>query len=117
MTTVKYYPTEAQEQEELARWLDRHGVLWCHVPNGGNRSAVTGAQLKKQGVKKGVPDVIIFRGMVAIELKRQCGGVTSPEQRKWLEDLTEAGWTCYVCRGAKAAIDVLTNLGYADGTR
>ena len=53
-------PTEEQEQIKLAEYLDWKGYCWCHVPNGGNRNVVTGAKLKKQGVKPGVPDVLIF---------------------------------------------------------
>ena len=33
---------------------------WLHaIPNGGNRSAVTGARLKAEGVKRGIPDLFL----------------------------------------------------------
>jgi hypothetical protein len=33
---------------------------WLHAnPNGGNRSAVTGARLKAEGVKRGIPDLFL----------------------------------------------------------
>ena len=52
-------PKEYNEQVTLAEYLDLKGYCWCHVPNGGNRSAVTGARMKKQGTKRGVPDNFI----------------------------------------------------------
>jgi hypothetical protein len=40
-------PTEYEEQIKLAEYLDMKNYLWCHVPNGGNRNAITGAKLKR----------------------------------------------------------------------
>jgi hypothetical protein len=113
-------PTEAQEGAALAQWLDMRGILYCHVPNGGNRSAVTGASLKRQGAKKGVPDYLIFtqpprqpcRHAIAIELKRRSGGTVGSDQRMWLEALEAHGWATRVCKGAQEAINWLTELGY-----
>ncbi len=92
----------------MARYLDARGLRWCHVPNGGNRSAKTGALLKAMGVKAGVPDILIFsrigvwRG-VAIELKSS-GGIVRDTQREWLDGLEADGWVCRVCYGAAEAI-------------
>lgn len=116
---------EEFEQRALAAWLDSRRVggqrvLWTHPPNGGNRNAVTGAKLKRQGTKPGVPDALIFtpppvrpdvRG-VALELKRTKGGRLSPEQREWLENLDRLGWITLVCKGATAAQRALRELGY-----
>lgn len=126
-------PPESQEQRILAKWLDSVGALWCHVPNGGKRDAIAGSRLKAQGVKAGVPDVLVFslpaaykiseqkhqgkdcretpRG-VAIELKRCRGGVVSKAQREWLDRLGECGWVVYVAKGATDAIKKLKELGY-----
>lgn len=88
-------------------------ALFCHVPNGGNRSAVTGAVLKRMGTKKGVPDLLIFdrRGEyagLAIELKvtykrvnkngtiKLTDNKPSPEQEEWLERLYYNGWRTHV---------------------
>ena len=67
-------PKEYNEQVTLAEYLDLKGYCWCHVPKGGARHPATGAKMKKQGVKPGVPDVLIFDHVgicngVAIELK------------------------------------------------
>ena len=120
-------PTEEQEQIKLAEYLDWKGYCWCHVPNGGNRNIVTGAKLKKQGVKPGVPDILIFdspkraiREMVgceikrfkgiSIELKRKKGGQVSKHQKEWLNKLQNKGWLTRVCKGADEAIDWLEEL-------
>ena len=49
---------------------------------------------------------------VAIELKRQKGGTTSPEQREWLENLENHGWCCAVCKGWEEAREFLAGLGW-----
>lgn len=113
--------SEATEQQTLATWLDFMGLLWCHVPNGGFRTIGTARKLKSEGVKPGVPDVLIFsrppkgnpvRG-VAIELKRTRRGVVSAEQKAWLAALERAGWRCYVAKGAVDAVAWLQDtLGY-----
>lgn len=112
-------PLEDEEQKALALHLNRLGVLWCHVPNGGKRSARVGAELKRQGVKRGVPDVLIFTSLrgekgTAIELKRQTKGVVSSEQKKWLEGLRREGWNVYVAHGWEAARDYLTTMGFEE---
>lgn len=118
-------PTEDWEQTMLAKYLDllfRDGkVKWTHPPNGGNRDKVTAARLKTHGVKKGVPDVLIFGAPpnypeapgVAIELKRREGGQTSKEQKDWLEHLENQGWCCSVCKGWEEARIYLQELGWS----
>lgn len=117
--TAPAVPTEDQEQRVVAAWLDAHGVLWAHVPNGGARDRITGAILKGLGVKRGCPDILIFDpppigGYVgtAIELKRREGGRVSPEQRFWLAQFADRHWYALACYGADDAIDVLQRLGY-----
>jgi len=100
--------SEEKEQMKLAAYLDGHKFLWCHVPNGGHRRKIVAASLKRQGVKSGVPDVLIFAPIqAAIELKRKSGGNVSANQRKWLDALGNAGWDTYVARGADKAIEWL----------
>ncbi len=106
--------TEQALQELVAAYLDLWGVCWCHVPNGGQRTARAGRMMKRAGTKAGVPDVLIFEpwwddvggrigGMgTAIELKvnTAAGKKTypRPEQRKWMADLEIRGWRVAVCR-------------------
>lgn len=122
--------SEGQEGADLARWLRRHKVRFCHVPNGGLRDKRQAARLVAEGVQKGAPDYLIFdrptaapegpqpdwpRGVpvgVAIELKRRDGGRVSAEQAEWLEALRARGWVAFVAHGAEAAKERLKEMGF-----
>ena len=110
---------EGKEQVLFFRWLRLQypGVFAFafHVPNGGQRSAATGAVLKRQGVKKGVPDIFIplpkkgCHGLV-IEFKASKPHTASvtKEQQEWVDRLNSVGYRAVVCKGfdaAKAAVD------------
>jgi hypothetical protein len=111
--------SEERLQMAVARVLDAAGLCWCHVPNGGQRNAIVGAKLKAQGVKRGVPDVLVFEPYgnyqdvrylyngVAIELKNGKAGRVSPDQKAWHERLWEAGWRVEVCRSLDEVLAVL----------
>lgn len=113
-------PTEEQEMETLAAWLDLHRILWFHPANEGHHKPQWRAKMAKLGLKPGVPDCIIIdrvpkfpqvRG-VAIELKRRKGGRVSEQQDRWLGDMALRGWFAADCRGADAAIELLEQLGF-----
>lgn len=114
-------PPEDAEQQVLAKWLDMHKINWFHPPNGGDRNQIVGRKLKLQGVKRGVPDVMIVDPPpaspenvgTAIELKRLKGGRLTKDQKRWLEILKSRGWVVAVCRGADEAVKLLEKLGYA----
>jgi len=109
--------SEEDEQRSVAQYLDmRKDLLWCHVPNGGARNIVVGRKLKAQGVKPGVPDILIFNppnnGYVgtAIELKRRDGGSLQESQIKWLKRLGDYGWDTNICHGSGQAIELIERL-------
>ncbi len=83
------------------------------IPNGGRRDAVTGARLKAEGVRAGVPDLFLpvarrgFHGLF-IELKAP-GGAASLEQHGWIARLRQAGYAAEVCCGWEAAALTLTH--------
>ena len=106
LALAKHWETEYQFQCIVAELLDNLGRCWTHVPNEGKRSPVTGARLKRAGLKKGFPDVIIIDGRIAIELKTKKGRMT-PEQTDWQERLTAIGWTAVTCRDMQAVIDAI----------
>ena len=111
-------PLEAEEQKALFEWAGymggRHPELrfMYHVPNGGRRNAREAAMLKAEGVKAGVPDIVLpasrggYHGLY-IELKRQKSGSLSKEQREYLEYLKEQGYRAVMCRGWRQAADVI----------
>ena len=125
-------PTEHAECIALAKWLDRHGVCYTHVPMGGT-DAAAGSRARAIGAQRGVPDYLIFdappytnilttkhgscsaRG-VALEMKRRDGtrSRVTKSQEEWLSKLSHRGWVPLVGYGCKHAIEQLEALGYGD---
>lgn len=108
--TASRWPSEAQEQEALFRWAAYERMthpelsLLYHIPNGGARDARTGARLKAQGVRPGVPDICLpvpmgGFGALYIELKVRSGGRVEEVQREWIRCLRAAGNRAEICRG------------------
>ena len=48
--------------------------------------------------------------LVAIEMKRKKGGVTSANQKQWIKTLNEAGIQAVVCKGCDAAIEFIESI-------
>lgn len=110
-------PSETQEQIWLFEWADamtaKHPELelMFHVPNEGKRSKVTGALMRRAGLKAGVPDVFLpvarggYHGL-AIEMKTQKGRPTA-NQLVWIERLRAQGWRAEICHGWQDAADTI----------
>lgn len=111
--------SEATEQERLISWASWQQnrfpelKLLFHIPNGGSRNTLEAANLKRQGVKAGVPDLFLpvakgtYHGLF-IEMKWGKNTVTD-KQDEWLHDLTVQGYKAAVCYGADEAIEIITN--------
>mgnify|MGYP003533834705 FL=1 len=90
--------TEDKLQIGVCKLLDALKLDWFHCPNGGKRNYWTGANLKKMGVKAGVPDVIIINPTrdgssgLAIELKVGDNKTTST-QEGWRTKFLNNNWT------------------------
>lgn len=86
-----------REQYLAVRWL-------FAVPNGGQRDKITGGRLKAQGVKAGVPDLMLpvacggYHGLW-IELKKDYKQILTKEQKEWLAYLSDAGYCACRCNG------------------
>lgn len=104
----------------VARYLDARGLLWCHVPNGEARNAVTGAKLNRMGVKRGVPDVLIFNMpemMMNNRTRYNCTGLAielkvgknmpTIEQAEWIANLGKCGWRCTVCHSIDEVVAIV----------
>lgn len=109
---------EAQEGQLLAGYLlylQRQGKIsvYSHIPN--ETYTTSWNQKRKnrvQGVRAGVPDyiIVIKDFVVFLELKRQKGGVVSPEQREWLAATDNKMTVSTVAKGfeeAKRFIDAI----------
>lgn len=109
--------TEGQHQYTLMQWALASRIkypvlrLLHHIPNGGNRDTIEAKNLKRQGVKKGVPDLCLpvpkgqYHGLY-IEMKTETG-TTSDEQDWWIKELNRQGYFCEVCHGWKSAVKVI----------
>lgn len=87
------------------------------IPNGGWRGVITGANLKAEGVKEGVPDILLpvkraqWSGLF-IEMKRaksagKAKGIVSSEQLDYMAFLQWQSYWCSVCVGWEAAKDAI----------
>lgn len=109
--------SEHSEQAALIEMCFVHEVqypelrLLFAVPNGGARDAITGARLKREGVKAGVPDLClpIARGAHnVLFLEMKIGkNKPSPVQEHWIDALTDAGARVVVCYSADEAFSEL----------
>lgn len=104
---MKRRSPEESLQRAVADYLDTvlpQGYKWFHPPNGGGRSKAEAGALRAQGVKRGVPDVIIVGDgkLYAVELKVGKNTI-STEQMEWLDHFRENGFEAGV---AKSVDDV-----------
>lgn len=109
--------SEAKEQEVLISWCEmqkkKYPVLDLifHVPNGGYRNKFEAANLKRQGVKAGVPDIFLpvpnkkYHGLF-IEMKWG-KNTCSHNQKEWILKLSEQGYKVNVCYSSLEAIEVI----------
>lgn len=102
--------TEHSEQVALVETCLASGYpynLLHAIPNGGKRDAITGARLKAEGARAGIPDLMLpvmrggFGGLY-IELKID-GGRVQPAQAEWHAALRREGYAVAVCYGCDAA--------------
>ena len=87
--------------------------LIYHVPNGGHRHKLVAIKLKQQGLKAGVPDLVLpmarggYFGLY-IELKATIDpAAVSASQQAYIKRLSEQGYLAIVCRGHFDAMEQL----------
>ena len=116
-------PTEAEEQGALLQWCAWHErehpelALLFAIPNGELRHPAIAKRLKAQGVKAGVPDLMLPVQQwsfdrtntcgLFIEMKRARGGRVSREQAAWHRALQLQGYRVELCHGWIEAAKVL----------
>ena len=98
----KPLPSEHDEQVAVIQWCDAQtSGPWSDaryvfaVPNGSNKNIVAAVRMKAEGLRPGVPDLILpipkmnsgrdlsFCGALFIEMKRREGFKVPDEQKKW----------------------------------
>jgi hypothetical protein len=92
--------------------LGRPDMYWFHVGNGGFRRPIEAAIMKGQGVKAGVPDIILICGgqTYGLELKAE-GGRLSPQQKTTQADMIAAGAKIATATGIDEAVATLQSWG------
>lgn len=101
---------EGLEQAALIKELELRfpevAALIYHVPNGGHRHKLVAIKLKGQGVKAGVPDLVLpmarggYFGLY-LEFKATApnDAAVSASQHAWIRRLNDQGYLAIVCRG------------------
>lgn len=108
---------EAADQEAIFAWAKMQESVYPelkllhHIPNGGSRNKIEAANLKRQGVKAGVPDIYLpvpkgkYHGLY-IELKHGKNKL-SDLQREWLAWLNDQGYLALCIHGWEDAIKII----------
>lgn len=106
--------TEQQEQRAIVRWLSMHSILrnyYCKNNNEGKRTAVQGWNLKQQGLRPGVSDLLIYYPTKTyhglwLEVKRnkkysksEMNTDTWIMQQEFLERVKSVGYAGETCYG------------------
>lgn len=96
---------------DIVAYLTARGYLVTATANGADMTPVQRTQLARQGVRRGVPDVLCFDGPgsapgLAVEVKTGAGRLT-PEQERWLDWLRSRGWVCVVARSLQDVTEVM----------
>lgn len=112
--------SEHKEQVAIFEWVELNIAKYPQlenlfaIPNGGKRNSRTGAMLKAEGVKSGVPDLSLmypcngYYGLF-IELKKRNGKPSDvlESQQDWIKRLNQAGYLAKVAYGAKDAVQII----------
>lgn len=107
-TTPLYELHEQALVVEYLELLQQQGkiVVFSAVPNNmWTKSWSQKLKAKKEGVRPGVPDMIVVtpKKLFFIEMKRIKGGVVSKDQKRWIEAIDSVGIGVKVCRGSDEA--------------
>lgn len=114
---------ESGHQEAIIEWCAWNVQqypeleLLYHVPNGGKRDKATAKALKRQGVKAGVPDLVLpvarcgYHGLY-IELKAP-GGSVQKSQKEFIKRLGQQGYLAVICYGWQDTVQLIGD--YLDG--
>lgn len=97
--------SEHQEQCLLIEWMElQHPSvrIFC-IPNGSYRGIQARVKAKKEGLRSGVPDLMIPAWKLFVEMKKEKGGRLSDTQKDWKEYLESIGYTVIVAKGFKDA--------------
>lgn len=115
-------PLEKEEQMSFVAYCEANNITVISTQNGFKMPkqafnwAAYSRTLKKMGMSKGFPDLIILatnksktHEVLFIEMKRQKGGVLHDEQKEWIQKLDDKNYCVGVAKGCDSAISILNN--------
>jgi len=103
-------------QKAIARYLlhlELQGkLLYFAIPNGGDRHIAVAAKMKAEGVRAGVPDLMVLADGVPrfLEVKTSRGDL-STNQKDWFKALDDQGVDCALVRSITDVENVLKEWG------
>ncbi len=108
--------SEQLHQFALLEWLRKNrpvkASLIFAIPNGGTRNKIEAAKMKIEGVRAGVPDLLLplpmhgYAGLF-IEMKSMADGTRpSEDQIEYINRLRGAGYMAFVAHGWAQAVDL-----------
>jgi len=116
--------SESTHQFRVVKWLEQRGHVCFAVPNGGSRNRFEAMRLKREGVRSGVPDIIILTPAknncsTAVEMKKYKGvkhkqpcNCMEESQKEWQQLFINNGFNHILAHGEEDAIADLIALGY-----
>lgn len=111
--------SESTEQTiVVARLKQFHpGILLMSIPNGGKRDPRAAAQMKREGVLAGAPDLLVAEPRngkhgLFVEMKRQDGGRVSKDQLIVHAALMQRGYEVQIHDGADSAYIAILHYVY-----
>lgn len=107
--------TACMDYVRLMRNVDERFKLVWHPPNGGKKPSWQGVKSRREGMTKGVSDIIVqcpshdgqFHG-ASLELKSQKGKLTK-EQKEYLEVSSKYGNLAAVIRSTSEFVDLINS--------
>ena len=109
-------PLESVEQRALVQWLQLKKLDYFAVPNGGKRNKKEAMNMKAEGIKAGVSDLVIFlpAHILFLEIKRSHKSLSrvSKEQKEFISIVNDKysysiGHIAYGWKDAKQFIEGL----------
>lgn len=111
--------SESSQQKALFVWAASNRAKYpqlkylFHIPNGGLRDMRTAVNLKAEGVRAGVPDVMLpypTKNFAGLFIEMKVGkNKTSPEQNDWLSYLSLVGYMTSVQWSWEGARDIIVD--------
>ena len=114
MKPAKPRASEASIQIAIRDFLRIKGIRSRHIPNGGTRHPREAANLRRQGVVAGMPDLICWtaRGDVGFLEIKAADGRLSERQHEQIDSMRADGLRVAVVRSIDDAAAVLREWGW-----